>query len=515
MALFWMYLHGFHSITLIGGATAGIGDPTGRTKDRDKLSQHVRKANMVTMHYQLKALWMNVEKQGRVFGYEWEWAWRRGIHNNNTWWNSLPFLEVLRLLGSGTRVGTMLGRDTAKNKMESRDGLSFAEFSYPLLQAYDWWRMYSTFQLNGIQLQIGGSDQYGNIMAGVDAVNHIRRTHYSPLIRQEEDLFTNRPMGFTVPLLTTSAGEKFGKSAGNAIWLDKDMTSPFDFYQVLQDEIYRSYCVCADMSAQFFLRSADDDVRRYLNLFTFIPVQEIDQIMVEHESDASRRVAQRRLAREVLMMVHGDAEVKAVEAQHGILFKPSRTALKREARAARTPQEPEQKPTKPADLSPLLNGGAGPDKISPAGQVILPRSLVVNQQLGRVFYAAGLVSSRSEGHRLIAKQGAWIGSVAGPQHRAMPDHVEFTRAGNWTSDYINKFIIDDQLLIIRAGKWRVRVINIVADSEFERLGLDVSGWQDFKQSQQREAEGDAAIEGQKADRHSPSSDGPHNVPTQS
>ncbi|KAI4247113.1 MAG: hypothetical protein LQ352_006221 [Teloschistes flavicans] len=462
---------------------------------------------MVTMHYQLKALWMNVEKQGRDFGYEWEWAWRRGIHNNNTWWNKLPFIEVLRLLGSGTRVGTMLGRDTAKNKMDSRDGLSFAEFSYPILQAYDWWCMYSTFQLNGIQLQIGGSDQYGNIMAGVDAVNYIRRTHHSPEVRQEEDLFTNRPMGFTVPLLTTSAGEKFGKSAGNAIWLDKDMTSPFAFYQVLQDKQFR-YCLRIDTSAQFFLRSADDDVRRYLNLFTFIPVKEIDQIMNDHESDASRRVAQRRLAREVVTMVHGQAELNAVEAQHGILFKSSTRASRREATAARAPGEPDQNTAKIADLSPLLNRAAGPDKISPAGQVILPRSLVVNQQLGRVFYAAGLVSSRSEGHRLIAKQGAWIGSVAGPQHRAMPDHVEFTRAANWKNEHTNNFIIDDQLLVIRAGKWRVRVIKIVADSEFERLGLDVPGWKDFKQSQQREAEAGPAIEGQKAGGSSPSSGGP-------
>ena len=115
--------------------------------------------------------------------------------------------------------------------MESGDGLSFGEFSYPVLQAYDWWNMYSTFQLNGVQLQIGGSDQYGNIMAGIEAVNYIRKNHYAPEIRQEKDDFLMKPMGFTTPLLTTSSGEKFGKSAGNAIWLDKDMTSPFDLYQ--------------------------------------------------------------------------------------------------------------------------------------------------------------------------------------------------------------------------------------------------------------------------------------------
>ena len=124
--------------------------------------------------------------------------------------------------------------------MESGDGLSFAEFSYPVLQAYDWWRMYDTFPMNGVQVQVGGSDQYGNIMAGVEALNYIRKNHYSPEHRQEKDDFLKKPMGFTTPLLTTSSGEKFGKSAGNAIWLDKDLTSPFDLYQAC------SHAVCSE-----------------------------------------------------------------------------------------------------------------------------------------------------------------------------------------------------------------------------------------------------------------------------
>lgn len=122
---------------------------------------------------------------------------------------------------------------SASTRMQSGNGLSFSEFTYPLLQGYDWWHMYSHFQLNGIQVQIGGSDQYGNIMAGIDVVNCIRRNHHEPKFQQETDEFLDRPMGFTVPLLTTAAGEKFGKTAGNAIWLDKDMTSAFDLYQVL------------------------------------------------------------------------------------------------------------------------------------------------------------------------------------------------------------------------------------------------------------------------------------------
>ncbi|KAL8996930.1 MAG: hypothetical protein Q9169_003689 [Polycauliona sp. 2 TL-2023] len=473
MALFWMYIHGFQSVTLIGGATAGIGDPTGRTKDRESMSPHVKKANMVTMHYQLKAMWKNVEKYGRSYGYEYEWASRRGIANNNMWWNKLPFMEILRLLGPGLRVGTMLGRDTAKNKMASGDGLSFSEFSYPVLQAYDWWNMYQFHPLNGIQLQIGGSDQYGNIMAGIEAVNYIRKNHYAPEYRQETDDSLKRPMGFTTPLLTTSSGEKFGKSAGNAIWLDKDMTSPFDLYQ-------------------FFLRSSDEDVRRYLLLFSFMPIEDIDKIMAEHNPNPPKRIAQRRLAHEALTIVHGEDETRTVEEQHGLLFPKSKTAIRKEARAA-NPRVVE--PTKPMtgkppiwakDMNPLLNPYAGPTKPAPAGQVTLPRSLVANQQISRVLLAAGLVSSRSEGHRLIAAKGAYIGSVAGPEHRTMPDHVEFTPIKNWTDEYINNFIINDNLLILRAGKWRVRVIKIVDDGEFEKAGLDVPGWREWKEKMKRE-----------------------------
>lgn len=116
--------------------------------------------------------------------------------------------------------------------MASKDGLSLGEFLYPVLQAWDWWHMYST---KGVQVQIGGSDQFGNIVAGIDAIKYINKNHYDPLERQmpkDLDNILNAPMGFTVPLLTTSSGEKFGKTAGNAVWLDKDMTSTFDLYQV-------------------------------------------------------------------------------------------------------------------------------------------------------------------------------------------------------------------------------------------------------------------------------------------
>lgn len=120
--------------------------------------------------------------------------------------------------------------------MEKGDGMSYAEFSYPVLQSWDWWYMYGT---KNIQLQIGGSDQYGNIIAGIDAIKYIAKHHYDPLIRQDEEDKMRVPMGFTTPLLTSSSGEKFGKTAGNAVWLDRDMTSIFDFYQVFLLSLYR------------------------------------------------------------------------------------------------------------------------------------------------------------------------------------------------------------------------------------------------------------------------------------
>jgi tyrosyl-tRNA synthetase len=178
---------------------------------------------------QLKALWQRCEIHARKYNFEHEWAWKRGLINNSTWWNKVTFTEVLQTLGPGLRMGAMLAKDTVKNKMEKGDGMSFAEFTYPVMQAWDWWHMYQSI---GVQLQIGGNDQYGNITAGMDAVKYIKANHSDPDERVGSDDRLMATFGITTPLLTTSSGEKFGKSAGNAIWLDKEMTSVFDLYQV-------------------------------------------------------------------------------------------------------------------------------------------------------------------------------------------------------------------------------------------------------------------------------------------
>lgn len=207
--------------------------------------------------------------------------------------------------------------------MNKGDGMSFSEFTYPLLQAWDWWQMYHDRQ---IQVQIGGSDQYGNIVAGIDAVKYIAQNQIGNSsdvdhLRKAQD--ESSPMGLTVPLLTTSSGEKFGKSAGNAVWLDRNMTSPFDLYGVSIADASHPMLILSNTTAQFLLRSADADVEKYLKLFTFLPLDRIREIMTAHSSDAGKRQAQHTLACEVLELVHGPEEAKKTQIEHHRLRAPT------------------------------------------------------------------------------------------------------------------------------------------------------------------------------------------------
>lgn len=353
-----------------------------------------------------------------------------------------------------------------RKKIDSGEGLSLNEFLYPVLQSMDWWHMYHT---KGIQVQIGGSDQFGNIAAGIEAIKYINKCHADPLHRQEGQKLLDTPMGFTVPLLTTSSGEKFGKSAGNAIWLDTDMTSTFDLYQVsLRDAVHPRLNRLT--SGKFFLRTSDADVERYLKLFTFMPMEKIGSIMTEHNSQPSQRIAQRKLAFDVLDLVHGEELATDAAQQHGLVFKSPRTPV---PKPALVPGR------NPPDVSSLLNTHAPITTASnaPSPHLLLPKSLVHKQPISRVFYSAGMVASRSEGHRLIANKGAYVGSRPGASG-TMGDQLEFSPALNWHADETEKYIIDGRLLILRVGKWKIKIVKIVSDDEFERLGLSAPGWKE-------------------------------------
>ncbi len=359
--------------------------------------------------------------------------------------------------------------------------MSFGEFSYPLMQAWDWWELFK----KGAQLQIGGADQFGNILAGVDAVKamkKIEQVHFESDAAFQghvgSDLTAslsktpkggrniNEPMGFTVPLLTTSAGVKFGKSEGNAIWLDSEMTSTFDLYQ-------------------FFLRSADADVEKYLKLFTFISMAEIQSIMEEHRLDESKRVAQHKLAFEFVELIHGLGAAQVAQQQHKRLFDGniSIDALREDASLATTaPKAEGEEARPPGDWNNSLNKYVKPATIdkAPSVHIKMPRSLVVGQSINKVLWSAGLVSSKGEGQRLVANKGCHIGSKTGRGAviTTMSDGLAFTAATNVDAAKTEDYIIDGDLLILKIGKWKMKIIKIVSDEEYEDSGLTCPGWKE-------------------------------------
>lgn len=359
--------------------------------------------------------------------------------------------------------------------------MSFAEFTYPLLQAWDWWELFK----KGVQIQIGGADQFGNILAGVEAIKGMKKiepVHFEsdavfhapksnvplpkfPNNAESNNDETNQPIGFTVPLLTTSAGVKFGKSAGNAIWLDKEMTSSFELYQ-------------------FFLRSADADVERYLKLFTFLPMHHIKAIMEEHGLDESKRLAQHKVAFECVELVHGLGAAQDAQSQHRKLFarNPSIDSLREDMSPATSPLEMEEKKARvPGDWNPSLNKYAKPTGMDNAGPVHikLPKSLVVGQSFNRVLWSAGLVSSKAEGQRLIANKGCHVGStIKGAVAVEMSDSLSFTPIRNQPNFTADDLLIDGDLLILRVGKWKMKIVNVLSDEEYEKSGLTCPGWKE-------------------------------------
>ena len=260
---------GHRPIALVGGATGMVGDPSGRSDERNLLNDETLAANLSGIRGQLEKL---LDFDGNA-----------ELVNNYDWTRDLTLIEFLRDTGKHATVNQMAAKHSVRSRMESETGISFTEFTYMLLQAYDFWWLHSNLQCD---LQIGGSDQWGNITAGVD------------LIRRRSGAQVH---GLTWPLLTRSDGAKFGKTAEGAIWLDPDRTSPYRFHQ-------------------YFVQVPDEDVERSLLQFTMLAVAEIVELVEVHQRDPGKREAQRTLANEVTSLVHGPAIAAAAEEAAGILF---------------------------------------------------------------------------------------------------------------------------------------------------------------------------------------------------
>jgi tyrosyl-tRNA synthetase len=271
MALAWLQRLGGRPIALVGGGTAMVGDPSGRRSERPVLARDVVAANAAAIRIQLERLL----------------DFSPGIRNaatmvdNAEWLAPLDLLGFLRDTGKHFTVNYMLQKEAVKSRMD--EGISFTEFAYMLVQAYDFAHL---AHARGCELQLGGSDQWGNITAGIELAAR----------RDGAKLH-----GLVLPLLTTTAGTKFGKSESGNVWLDPARTSPYAFHQ-------------------FWLHAEDADVERLLRFFTFLELEEIAAVMREHAADPGRRVAQRRLADAVTARIHGSDVLRRAAAAGDVLF---------------------------------------------------------------------------------------------------------------------------------------------------------------------------------------------------
>lgn len=442
MPLFWMYMHGYGAFTLIGGSTARVGDPTGRTDSRPQLARKDLIQNLATIHYQLVTIWKHVEQAASRFGFEKKWAWRRGVVNNNIWWLKLPMIEVMKRLGTQMRMGPLLSRDNVKNRLQDGSGMSFAEFCYPMMQAWDW---YELLKQHGVQMQVGGSDQYGNILTGSACVKACVENEPAEGEKLPNGEF-DQPIGITVPLLTDSSGAKFGKSAGNALWLDPFKTTPYDLYGYL-------------------VRRRDDEVENLLKLFTFHPLSKISEVMNEHQANPPKRVAQHLLAYEVVWLVHGSTVAMETQAQHQAIYGSNVSPQA----SLGVPQNPTQYAADPEQTN---------HSNRPRIDLKLPWH-VLGLSLPRIVYAAGLAQSVSDADRTIKNGGMYIGGSPGqkgPDNVGMnKDQLQFTPAKTWDLQINKRFLIEGQILLLRKGKHNIRCIEFIADEEWNGLGLEYPG----------------------------------------
>jgi tyrosyl-tRNA synthetase len=271
-ALAHMQRCGHSPIALVGGGTGLIGDPSGKTVERQLLTVEQVEANVEGIRGQFE----------RFLDFESTVAPARLV-NNAEWLTKLGAVEFMRDVGKYFSVNAMLAKDSVKRRIEGEEGITYTEFSYSLLQAYDYLVLYDRF---GCTLQMGGSDQWGNITAGMDLIRRLRGA---------------KAHGVVLPLITTASGTKFGKTEAGTVWLDPRQTTPYEFYQ-------------------FWLNADDRDAVKYLKFFTFMSADRIAEVAAASEREPEKRHAQRELARQVTRTVHGEAAVRDAEAASEKLF---------------------------------------------------------------------------------------------------------------------------------------------------------------------------------------------------
>ncbi len=267
---------GHKPYALIGGATGMIGDPSGKSVERNLLTEEVLAHNIAGIKKQL----------AKFLDFESNEPNRAELVNNYDWMKNFSFLSFIRDVGKHITVNYMMAKDSVKKRFdpnENTDGMSFTEFSYQLIQGYDYLHLY---QEKGLTLQMGGSDQWGNITTGAEMIRRI---------------LGGKAYALTCPLITKADGTKFGKSEGGNVWLDPEKTSPYKFYQ-------------------YWINTSDDDAKRYIKIFTMLSKETIENLIAQHNEAPHLRILQSKLAEELTLLVHGKEELEKAQQASQILF---------------------------------------------------------------------------------------------------------------------------------------------------------------------------------------------------
>ena len=353
MALRRFQLAGHRPIALVGGATGMVGDPSGKSEERNLLSVDILEANVAAVKEQL----------ARFLDFQ-PGPTSAVLVNNYDWMGRFGYLEFLRDVGKHFPVNVMLTKDSVKSRLErTESGLSYTEFSYMLLQAYDFVHLNEHYDC---ELQVGGSDQWGNITAGIDLARRLRSVQL---------------YGITWPLLTKSDGTKMGKTESGALWLSAEKTSPYHFYQ-------------------HWINLDDADVGQCLRFFTDLGRDQIETVVAEHASDPGRREAQKRLAAELTRLVHGEAGLDAAQRATAIFFG--------------------------AEIDRLSDAELGAIFADVPSQQ-LPRDRLAGEGLSVIdaLFEAGLATSKSDARRIVGQGGAYVNNrrVEGVETRLGPDRL--------------------------------------------------------------------------------------------
>lgn len=329
---------GHRPIALMGGGTGMIGDPSGKSEERNLLSAEIIAQNLVDIEQQLRHFLDFSGKNAAI------------VSNNLDWLGKIDLITFLRDIGKHFSVNVMMAKDSVRSRLEDRDhGMSYTEFSYQLLQAYDFLQL---FDRHGCRIQIGGSDQWGNIVAGMDLTRRVRDGAAT--------------YGLTMPLVTKADGTKFGKTESGAIWLSPKRTSPYKFYQ-------------------YWLNTADADAIKYLGFFTFLDRATVEDFARQVREAPHERAAQKRLAEEVTRMVHGETALAHAVRASAAMFGGDLTGL---------------------DAATLA------DVFSEVPSAILPKAVLDGGALlVDALSEAGVFASKSEARRMIKSGGLYLNNL--------------------------------------------------------------------------------------------------------